>query len=191
MLDYVGQSQLTIGDNAYLATDRLNNAQSALYLNTGYCTVPPGEYFTGGSFTIIAWVYRVQISSQNRLLDFGNGPASDNVIFGITDYTTGEAMVCIYQGSNSQVYPKASINSGEWIHLAAVFGGNNLKIYVNGVIAQSIYYLPPNKVVRQLCYFGRSSWHLVGQDQDTHAYFDDIKIYNRTLSPSELQADMN
>jgi hypothetical protein len=185
MLDYVGQSHMTIGANAALAPDRLNNAQSALYLNSGYCTVPPGVYFTGGLFTVIAWVYRIQAVSFTGLLDFGNGPSNDNVIFALALPPNSAAYMAIYQGAAFGGKLEANIVSGQWTHLAAVYGGNNMYLFVNGQNVQSVAMWAPNNVVRQLCFIGRSN----SGDPDAQAYFDDIKIYNRALSTAEIQAD--
>ena len=52
---------------------------SALDLNVGYITAPPGVYF-GGDLTITAWILLRSVTSWARILDFGNGPKKNNII---------------------------------------------------------------------------------------------------------------
>jgi hypothetical protein len=191
MLDYIGHSDMIVGANAALDSDRFKNPKSALYLNSGYCTVPPGVYFNG-SFTITAWVKKVQTTNQNRLLDFGNGRI-ENVIFSITSSTNSKPYLAIGQtiGWSGPLASSSALGSGVWTHLASVFNGSNAYIYLNGTLtmSESGITVHPDNIVRQDCFIGRSSWY--PGDQDANAYFDDIKIYNRALSSQEIVQDMN
>jgi hypothetical protein len=183
---------MTIGANAMLAADRFNNPQSALYLNSGYCTVPPGVYFSGGPFTITAWVKKITTTNQNRLLDFGNGHL-DSVLFAISYYTSSQPYLVISRGSNwtGNMVSNSFLALNVWTHLTSVFDGSYAYIYLNGtqVLNQSTINIYPPNVSRSNCYIGRSNWY--PGDKDANAYFDDIKIYNRSLSNEEIIQDMN
>ena len=52
---------------------------SYLWLDSGYVTAPPGVYFNG-DFSVSVWIKAVNLANWQRVFDFGNGPASDNVL---------------------------------------------------------------------------------------------------------------
>jgi hypothetical protein len=74
------------------ATDRLNSQYSALYLNNQYLQVPGGIYFNG-DFTVTVWVKPFRQAYADRVIDFGNGASSDNLLFGISNGGTPYAGV--------------------------------------------------------------------------------------------------
>jgi hypothetical protein len=197
LLDYASQADMSIGTNVALRPDRFNNTQSALYLNIGYCTVPPGVYFNG-AYTITAWVKEVQANSGCvRLLDFGNGQFEDNIIISISQNANMYPYMTIVEGvssnftSSGDMHTNAPFALGVWTHLASVFDGSNSIFYINGalVLNQSANGVSPRPIVRQNCFIGRSNWY--PGDWDASAYFDQIKIYNRAMSGQEILADMN
>jgi hypothetical protein len=191
MRDYIEHSDMTIGLNANLAPDRFGKAQSALYLNDGFCTVPPGVYFNGSPFTITAWVKEAQFVTYGRFLDFGNGYSHENVVLAIANPNPNPFLIISNAGAYSpEIDASLFLSLGAWTHLAAVFDGSNGLVYVNGTPGVSRATAAPDNVVRQNCYFGRSNW-LSNGDKDVQAYFDDIKIYNRALSHTEILRDMN
>jgi hypothetical protein len=195
MLDYIGQSDMIIGANVTLRPDRFDQPQSALYLNNGYCTVPPGVYFNGTPFTIMAWIKKIETNPQSRLLDFANGPSSDNVALSISNYEGDNGgtspYLSIYQGNTAgSVIANYTFTLGVWTHLASVFNGSQGFIYVNGTLHGNHTMSIPNNVQRQNCFIGRSNWHATYADPDANAFFDDIKIYNRALSSEEIALDM-
>ena len=75
------------GGSISFTKDRLNTNNGALYLNNAYLQVPSGIYFKG-DFTITVWVKLHQISAFSRVIDFGNGQGSDNIILGFNQGNT-------------------------------------------------------------------------------------------------------
>jgi hypothetical protein len=178
--------------NASLASDRFNNPNLALYLNNGYCAVPPGVYFNG-PYTITAWIKVVKANYMSRLLDFGKGKNIDNVIVALSFDTTSKPYLANIQGSNwrGQIIGGSPIPLGVWTHLATVFDGSQGYVYLNGNPTGSTNMESIDNVLRTSCFIGRSNWYAADPDLDANAYFDDIKIYNRNLSPQEIVQDMN
>ena len=83
----------------------------------------------------------------------------------------------------------SNVNSGAWVHLAAsrspVSGDNgNFKVYLNGSLDSS-----SNKGVTQL---NTGSLLYLGRTHQSSLYFDglmdDLRIYDRVLTGSEVQA---
>ena len=61
-------------------TDRHGITLSAVYLNNGYLQVQNGVYFSG-DFTFSAWISPLTKEQYQVLIDFGNGPDSENIQF--------------------------------------------------------------------------------------------------------------
>ena len=77
-----GQS-LSNGASFSFTTDRLNTVNSAIYFNNGYLKAPNGVYFNG-DFTVSLWIKVRSATGYNRVIDFGNGPDSDNVVLSMS-----------------------------------------------------------------------------------------------------------
>lgn len=81
---------------------------------------------------------------------------------------------------------KTKVNASQWTHLTGTYDGAFIRLYVNGTqIAQKLQ--KGNIVVTDgvLRIGGNSLW-----GEFFKGYIDEIRIYNRALSASEIQADM-
>lgn len=187
--DIVGGNDIIEQTNSTLPMDRFNNPKSALGLNFSYVKASPGVYFSG-DFTITAWVKMYQIVDNLRVLDFGNGPFMDNVVFGF--FRAGSFFLFIINGQ-SDIYVRltsvSTVTINKWDHIAVTLNGNFSKIYLNGVLDNSIANMHiPKNLIRNNAYMGRSNW---GGDSLVYGDFDEIKIYNRCLSDKEIADDFN
>jgi chitodextrinase len=74
----------------------------------------------------------------------------------------------------------------EWTHVATTYDGTTLSLYVNGVLKAS---LPVTGAITQstgpLRMGGNDVWN-----EWFAGLIDDVRVYNRALTPAELQADM-
>ena len=52
---------------------------SYLWLNWGYVRAPPSVYFNG-DFSVSVWIKLRDLANWQRVFDFGNGPANNNVM---------------------------------------------------------------------------------------------------------------
>jgi hypothetical protein len=76
------------------------------------------------------------------------------------------------------------LHLNEWQHVGATFDGAMARIYVNGILKAEAE-APP------LIYPGEESFLAIGDDfpgmdEYFHGLIDDLRIYNRALSPSEF-----
>ena len=190
MLDYIDTAHMTQGSLTSFVSDRFGNPNSALALNGGWTHVPSGIYFETREFTISVWIYPQQIGPYSRLIDFGNGFQSDNVIIKLDSGTNNipEFWICPTSVC-SFVTSSQPLVSSQWQHLATTFDGATVKIYINGLMTKrmvSSYIMP--SVNRANNYFGKSnnpggtfSW----------SYLDDLRFYNKCLNQSEIIDLMN
>ena len=142
--------------------------------------------FTTG-FTYLGWAKWHSLNNFSRLIDFSNGPTSDNIL--ITNVNDSKTLrFGIYQnGAEHKHNIDNYITLNQWIHVAVTVDENHkVVIYKNG----SKVYGPVTSsrhivnVARTKAYIGKSAW-------SANDYFDgemdDIRIYNTALSVEEIQ----
>ncbi len=195
--DIVGEADLYGGVNADLTTDRFNKTNSAISLTNGYYKLPPRVYFNS-SYSFLAWVKLKQITNWARILEVSNGAPNDNVIFGFNKEMTDGISNVVYDGPTlNSILDAASstiLTLNKWQHVAFVLNFPNFYLYLDG---QQVYTTTainvPNNVIRTVNYVGRSVFYeyQLGLDPDANADLDELKIFNRGLSQSELLFEMN
>ena len=193
MKDYIGTADMSQGSLTSFTTDRFGNANSALALNGGYTIVPSGVYFDSLGFTIAAWVYPQSVGSYSRILDFGNGPDTNNVVFSLSDDFSLKPYVYLY-GVNYDASKTLILNT--WQHLAVTFdanpyynGSTYVSIYQNGlqIMRVSVSFTLP-RINRINCYIGKSNWADCCGNGYSRSYMDELRIYNTALSSSAILA---
>ena len=194
--DYIGSSDITTGplntnEKIGFSLDRFNNANGSIFMNPGYFILPPGIYFYN-SFSFLVWVKVITYDGMSRIIDCGgNGSASDNILIAISDGTTFTRPYSkIYRNDvmTGYIQSETPLTNTTWTHLALVYDGQNLRMYLNGkLVANTISSGSPNVIERHKCYLGRTNWSA----PDVSAYFDDLMIYNRSLTANEIQILMN
>ena len=149
-----------------------------------YVDMPDGVYFDG-DFTIESWVYPAIHNSHARLLDFGNGEADDNVYLSLSDGTTGQPKLVIYDGATeSSLIAPVDLPLDKWSHLAATLSGTSATIYIDGEEVASGTISVPNNITRTSCYVGRSNW---AADGYTDGKIDELRIWNVARTQQEIQ----
>jgi hypothetical protein len=148
-----------------------------------YVSLPPAVYFNG-NFTIECWVYPKSFANWARIIDFGNGAGSDNVLLAYT-YGTSGAPGFYVEGNQFQATQTLPLN--QWSHVAATLNGSTATIYINGVAAGASTFSTPVNIVRNYCYIGKSNWG----DPYANAIFDELRIWNTAKTQAEIQASMN
>ena len=144
-----------------------------------------GEYF-GENFTITVWCNFRTFTDWERVLDFGNGAYSDNVILALwndQNQVYGQAYNYNYTYDLTLSIQKIQLNV--WYHVAFVLNAQYGYVYTNGVLISTNLLNQCNPVNRTSNFIGRSNWHAYG-DLNADAIFDDIKIFNRSLSSDQV-----
>jgi len=161
---------------------------NALNFNTNlqnYATLPAATYFSG-DFTIECWVNPTAHTNWSRIIDFGNGAGSNNVLFATSYGTSGQPG--FYVGG-AQFQANAQIPLNQWTHLAATLSGNTATIYINGVASGTANFPVPANITRNYNYIGRSNWGW--GDPSPSASFDDLRIWSVAKTGGEILASMN
>jgi hypothetical protein len=200
LTDVIGGATLYNNVNTAFTSDRKNVASSALSITNGYIQVPSGTYFTGGSYTVMAWVYPRAFNSWSRIFEFSNfafGVGSDNLIFSFTQSTSGQTVQTFYRGTSSSASLTSTSTStlqlNQWQHVAFTFVSSTLTAYnyVNGVLTgTALASALPNNLVRSRNWIGCSNLYSV-LDPYANAIYDEMKVFTVALSQSQILSEMN
>jgi hypothetical protein len=184
MNDYVGSAHMTQGNLTTFTFDRFGNEKSALALNGGWTKVPAGIYFDTPEFTISVWIMSQDAGPWARLIDFGNGPGPNNILFTLNDANNNDYP---YVGIESvNIISSKSLIPHEWQHLASTFDGHTLKIYIDGSLVASQVtgsFLALSSLDRTQNYVGKSNWIENGY---SYSFIDDLRFYNKSLTQSQI-----
>jgi parallel beta-helix repeat protein len=96
--------------------------------------------------------------------------------------------VSIREGSTTyEAHGASQVSLNTWTHLAATYDGSVIRYYVNGTLTNSVNQAGAiNTTTGVLRFGGDSLW-----GEYFNGLIDEVRIYNRALSASEIQADMN
>ena len=159
---------------ASLTTDRFGRNNSSLNLNYGYLRAQDGTYFYG-DFTMTTWVKMYALNATRRFFRMVS-PSGTLILFCLTfSANTGP----FYAFSNGNQAANTSLTIGKWQHLAYTIKGTTLSIYIDGICVYTGFTSQIGPQLFNSVYFGSN----VNQP---YADLDDVKIYNRSLTQSEI-----
>ena len=132
--------------------------------------------------TLEAWVYPTAVNSTWRDVIY---KGNDNYYLEGTSPNSSRPAMGGTFGAN--LYGTSPLTANTWSHLAASYDGATMRLYVNGV---------PVATRAQTGAIATSTNPLqIGGDSIYGQYFagriDEVRIYNRALSPAQIQSDMN
>jgi len=193
MKDAIGTANMIQGNLTSFVADRFGNGNAALALNGGWTQVAQGMYFDTLEFTISVWIYPQQIEYYSRIIDFGNGKESDNIVLSLSSGNSLEPYFGLLSGSNFVFQTKSTknITLNQWQFLTATYDSTIARIYLNGTFVAETNiqsYTRPFNLSRSNCYIGKSNWNVDGY---SHSYLDDLRFYIKSLSQEEINELMN
>lgn len=152
-----------------------------------YISIPSGfANFTNG-ITISVWANPTSANNFARFIDFGTGAGANNIIFYRGGTGTGLNYNVIDGAGNSMSNMSyAGLVLNQWkLYTVTVTAGGLATIYINGSsMATASGFADPTNVTRTSNFIGRSNW---SSDSYYAGSMDDLRMYNRALSASEVQ----
>jgi hypothetical protein len=171
---------------ALLATDRFENEDSAYSFDgqNDAITVQSNPLLDiTGPITLAAWIYPLEQKTQD-IVRRSVSPSSDP--YGLATSETGDIIFELSFGGVLQQVRKSGYDLNAWSFIVGTWDGSTMRLYVNGALVASqsksgVITTDPNSSL------------LIGTrlrlPADTfHGLLDDIRIYNRALSASEISA---
>ncbi len=153
-----------------------------------YLQLPEHTLEVNNGFTVQCWVKFDAFNHWSRIIDFGNGANSDNIVFA-NEGGTNNLVISIRQDTNGQqLIAKGVLPKGVWTHVAATIDSSGTSaLYVNGQeVAYGDCHLP-NSLKRSKNYIGRSNW---SHDKYFAGEIHDLQLWSRSLSINEIQNAM-
>lgn len=141
------------------------------------------DFAKTNAFTVGGWV---KTTNANMIIAQSGSSLnnSSQISFSVRAYALGsQYQVQISDGSATRTLFGGTRDNGVWEHISATWDGENLRLYENGILVNSgtyTNYKLHNGSFHQLYIASEPTG---GTDGDV----DDVRIYNRALSASEIQ----
>ena len=173
---------------ASLTTDRFGNEDSAYAFDglDDYIDCPDGFADFSNGITISYWSCQEAFNNWSRIIDFGNGSRSDNIIITPAALGSNALQFQVYRGSSSSnIRLQNVISLDTWsFWVAEVNSSGYAKVYKDNVLIGQGDIGIPNNIERINNYIGRSNW---AADGYYDGKIDDLRIYNRLLFEEERE----
>lgn len=139
--------------------------------------------FSGG-FTVEAWVRFDTLEPNVRIIDFGNGAASDNILLCTGDFPIAfDVKFSVCTGSESKdVVTQGGLLVTKWMHFAVtVDTDGTTRIYKNGALGHSGRAVLPKAIARTKNVIGKLC----------HGSIADVRLWTCARSAADIQKDMS
>jgi hypothetical protein len=172
------------------ATGKVGNALYLSLANKGYVAMPAGLLADACEFTIATWVYiNSNVNAWTRIWDFGQDTTTYMFLTPITNLDNFARFGISVNGNQHEqgIKAQAAVPTLKWTHVAFVLGSSGGTLYFDGapVGANASIALRPADLGRTVNnYIGRSQF---SDDPFLDGDIDEFRIYNRALSPEEIQ----
>ena len=156
--------------NGYVS-DRNGRANSAIYLNGGYATIPSAGCPAVSSIKSTAvWVYITALSGCPFIIDLSNNK--------FRWYFCSDKKVRLYASADYSM--TSLLSTYTWTHLGMVInsGQTSLTFYVNGAVDSTLSITPFSS--------SGSECYLAYPGNPFNGYMDDLMIFSTSLTASEM-----
>jgi glucose/arabinose dehydrogenase len=134
--------------------------------------------------TLEAWVRPSALSGWRTVVFKEQATHMTYALYAAT--STGPPTGQAYVGGQRDARGTAPIPAGAWTHLATSYDNSTLRLYVNGTQVRTLAAGGPMTVsTGPLKLGGNAIWR-----EWFAGLMDDVRIYNRALTPAEIQSDM-
>ena len=139
--------------------------------------MPSGIWFSG-DFTLALWVKVISYGCCDRIMGLRDSSGSSFLVFSLC---SSQGPYIASSASHNFIYSNR-LQIGQWSHLAFTYSNSTAMIYINGIqVKQGACSVPSNINYNGINYFG---FYQVGAP---NAVFDDVMIFNRSLTQTEIQ----
>ena len=165
---------------------KLGQGFSFAGLNSGGIDLGNNAALTPANFTIAGWV-NIASSTYNYNEIFSSDRDCCSVYNGLgLSIIAGKLSGNIWNSTQYNITSTGSIPTSKWTHVAFTYNGTTKSLYINGVLdkstAQTVNPGTPASFDTYIGSMGQSS----GAVYTLQGKLDDIRLYNRALSASEI-----
>ncbi len=178
------------------STDRFGNPNHAYYFEDGdYIALLNSPALKSSNMTISIWVkfenFLFSSVNKNHVYVVPNAPSGANFMSASISLDNSGQMFCGSQntsGGSAFMTTSAFVNYSNWHHIVLAFGFDSLHTYVNGV-KQSMFKGFNTIYTNDSVFIGKSG-HATWKG-NLNGYVDDLRVYDRVLSPAEVDSLYN
>ena len=182
--DASSQNNTGVASNTTWTTGKFGNALVFNGTNSQVTIADAPSLRLTTAATLEAWVFPTSAPTGWRAIIDKN--VDGYYLFASTDNGNRPAGGGTWTSGNQNTFGPSAIPVNSWTHLATTFDGTTVRLFVNGVQvasqAQTAQLAPTTGTLQ------------IGADFYPTEYFagliDEVRIYNRALSPAEIQVDM-
>jgi hypothetical protein len=184
--DASGNGQIgTISGASWSTQGRFGNALSFDGVNDWVTVNSSSLLSLTTGMTVEAWVFPTAANKGRNVL-IKEGVNRD--IYNLYSRSGGnKSEIFAHIGGSNRSAESDAVPLNQWTHIAGTYDGTALRLYINGVQV-AINTLASGSITtstQPLRFGGNSIWGEFFQ-----GLIDEIRIYNRALTPAEIQADM-
>jgi hypothetical protein len=151
--------------------------------------VPPLDLDCSAGLTIEAWVCYRRFTTWARIIDFGNGPAADNLLLALSG-DSRHYYIQVFTGVNGPALTSPEpLTPGLWTHIAVTIDAAGVTTLLrDGAPIASAQGIVPPSVRRTRNYIGRSNWPA---DRTLDGQLAEVRLSRGARSPAEIRARMH
>lgn len=161
-------------------------AGNAVSISGGAANLPTGIVGGLNNFTIAGWVKLSSLDTWARVFDFGT--STTNYMFLTPKANSGLPRFAINAGSGEQaINSNTALSLDAWTHFAVTLSGNTAALYINGAVVGTNSNLTTHPAALGATtknYLGDSQF---SADPSLQGNLDDVRIYSRALTTTEVQ----
>jgi hypothetical protein len=138
------------------------------------------------NITLATWINPSQYLNDQRIISKETGTSEPYSIYSLLLSGSGEKYLDFRLGINNQrktLSGTTAIELNTWTHVVASYDGANMKLFVNGVLTDTIAASGNIQDNNNPVYIGGSQFY----PRFFSGSLDDVRIYNRALSQEEIQ----
>ncbi len=139
------------------------------------------------AITLEAWVYPIKNSGIQNVMSKSTNVSNNGYIFPRTDNGWGSFCTYLHIGGSFRVVSFPLPSRNVWYHLAATYDGSAIRIYLNGIMVNSLAVTGTISTNANNLVFGNQP----GFSEYFGGYADEFRVWNVARSQTEIQNNMN
>ncbi len=171
---------------AALAMDRFGSADSAYQLDgtSGYIEIPDSADFNFNQpLTVTAWIYLNDNTSASIVGQWGPGGFGGDAF--VLSVRSGKLRLTLPRPGLYELDSQTTLTEMEWLFVGVVYDGADVKLFINGTQDASDTFAAAQVDSDQPVRIGLEEI-ISGDPAYLDGLVDDVRIYNRALSDSEI-----